>query len=147
LGCCFFQPSSAIKFVDSLSLRFLPRDLAVRQTLRRSVVDEMMAPLDTFPHRPQGENPVVLCRQCHNELASHWSREVTRLFCPSVVLMAAVMRKLRISKTLALLLMPDWQRQAWYQPSIGMRTKVHFLPLPREEVWTGTRRLNTFWRL
>jgi hypothetical protein len=27
-----------------------------------------------------------------------------------------------------------------------MSTKVHRLPLPPEEVWTGTRRLNSSWR-
>jgi UV DNA damage repair endonuclease len=35
----------ANKFADALSRRFSPKDLAVRQTLRRSVVDGMMAPL------------------------------------------------------------------------------------------------------
>jgi hypothetical protein len=28
-----------------------------------------------------------------------------------------------------------------------MSTKVHRLPLPPEELWTGTRRLNPSWRL
>jgi hypothetical protein len=93
-------PSVATTFVDSLSLRFSPRDLAVRQTLRRSVVDRMMAPLDSFPLRPLEEHPIFLRRQCHNELASHWSREETRLLCTPVELMAAVVRKLRISKAL-----------------------------------------------
>jgi Reverse transcriptase (RNA-dependent DNA polymerase) len=140
-------PSVANKFADALSSRFSPGDLAVRQTLRRSVVDGMMAPLDSFPLRPLGVHPVFLRRQCHNELALHWSREETRLLCPPVELMAAVVRKLRISKAPALLLMPDWPRQAWYQPAIDMSTKVHRLPLPPEEIWTGTRRLNPSWRL
>jgi hypothetical protein len=61
--------------------------------------------------------------------------------------MAAVMRKLRISKAPALLLMPDWPRQEWYQPAMDMSIKVHRLPLLPEEVWTGIRRLNTSWRL
>jgi hypothetical protein len=42
-------PSIANKFADALSRRFSPGDLVVRQTLRRSVVDGMMAPLDSFP--------------------------------------------------------------------------------------------------
>jgi hypothetical protein len=135
------------KFADALSRRFSPGDLAVRQTLRRSVVDGMMTPLDLFPLRSLGEHPVFLGRQCHNKLALHWSREETRLLFAPVELMAAVIRKLRISKAPALLLMPDWPRQAWYQPVIDMGTKVHRLPLPPEEVWTGTRRLNPPWRL
>jgi hypothetical protein len=127
-------PSVANKFAVALSRRFSPGDLAVRQTLRCSVVDGMMAHLDSFPLRPLGEHPVFLHRQCHNELASHWSREETRLLCPPVELMAAVVRKLRISNPPAFLLIPDWPRQSWYQPAMDMRTKVHRLPLPLEEV-------------
>jgi hypothetical protein len=39
-------PSVANKFADALSRHFSPGDIAVRQTMRRSVVDGMMAPLD-----------------------------------------------------------------------------------------------------
>jgi hypothetical protein len=60
-------------------------------------VDEMVAPLDSFPLRPLGEHPVFLRRHYHNELASNWSCKEMRLFCPPVELMAAVVRKLRIS--------------------------------------------------
>jgi hypothetical protein len=52
-------PSVANKFADALSRRFSPGDLAVRQTLRRSVVDGMMVPLDSFPLRPLSEHPVT----------------------------------------------------------------------------------------
>jgi hypothetical protein len=119
----------------------------VRQTLRRSVVDEKMEPLDSLPLRPLGEHPVFLRRQCHNELASHWSREETRFLCLPVELMTAVVRKIRISEASAILLMSDWPRQAWYQPAMDIGTKVHCLPLPQEKVWTGTRQLNPSWRL
>jgi hypothetical protein len=105
-------PSVANKFADALSRRFSPGDLAVRQTLRRSVVDGMMAPFNKFSLRLLEEHPVFLRRQCHNELASHWSREETRLLCPPVELMAAVVRKLRISKSPALPLMLDWPIQS-----------------------------------
>jgi hypothetical protein len=59
------------------------------------------------PPPATGRKTVFLRRQCHNELASHWSREETRLLCPPVELMAAVMRKLRISKAPSILLMLD----------------------------------------
>jgi hypothetical protein len=68
-------PSVANKFEYALSRHFSPGYLAVRQTLRRSVVDGMMAPLYSFPLLLLGEHPVFLRRQCHNELASNWSRE------------------------------------------------------------------------
>jgi hypothetical protein len=61
--------------------------------------------------------------------------------------MATLVRNLRIYKAPALLLMPDWPRQAWYQPAMDMSTKVHRLPLPREELLIGTRRLNLSWCL
>jgi hypothetical protein len=64
-------PSVANKFADVLSRRFSPGYLAVRQTLRRFVVDGMMAALDSFSLRPLGEHPVFLRRQCHKELASN----------------------------------------------------------------------------
>jgi hypothetical protein len=142
-----WMPTVAKKFADALPRRFSPGDLAVRQTLRGTVVDGMMALHDSFPLQPVGEPHVFLRRQCHNEFASHWSREETRLLCPPVELMAAVMRKLRVSKAPGLLLMSDWPRQAFYQPAMDMGTKVHCLPLPPEEVWTRTRRLNPSWRL
>jgi hypothetical protein len=59
--------------------------------------------------------------------------------------MAAVVRKIRISKAPALLLMPDWPRQSWYQPAMDITTKVRCLPLAPEEVWTETRPLNPSW--
>jgi hypothetical protein len=61
--------------------------------------------------------------------------------------MAEVVGKLRISKAPDLILMPEWPRQAWYQPAMDMSTKVHRLPLSPEEVCSGTRRLNPSWRL
>jgi hypothetical protein len=125
---------------DALSRRFSPGDLAVRKTLRRFVVDGMMAPLNSFPLRPFGEHPVFL--QCLNELASHWSHEEKRLLCQPVELMAAVVRKIRMSKAPALLLMLDWPRQAWYQAVMEMSTKEHRLPLLPDDVWTGKRRLH-----
>jgi hypothetical protein len=45
-------PFVANKFADALLRCFSPGDLAVRQTLRRSVGDEMMAPFDSLPLRP-----------------------------------------------------------------------------------------------
>jgi hypothetical protein len=49
-------PSVAKKIAGALSRRFLPGDLAVGQTPRRSVEDGMMVPLDSFPLRPLGEH-------------------------------------------------------------------------------------------
>jgi hypothetical protein len=140
-------PSVANKLDGALSRRFSPGDLTVRQTLWRAILDEMMAPLDWFPLKLLGEHPILLRRQCHNESALYWSREETRLLCPPVKLIVAVVRKLRICKAPAFLLMPDLPRQSWFQPVMDMSTKVHRLPLPPEIVWTGTRRLSPSWRL
>jgi hypothetical protein len=60
-------PSVANKFADALSRRSSPEHRAVRQWLQRSVMDGMMAPLDSFFLRPLGEHPVFLRRQCLND--------------------------------------------------------------------------------
>jgi hypothetical protein len=65
-------PSVANKFADGCLRRFSLGDLAVKETLRKSVVDGMLAPCDVFPLRPFGKHPVFLLRQCHAELASAW---------------------------------------------------------------------------
>jgi hypothetical protein len=73
-------PSVVNKFADGLSRRSSPGDLALRETLRQSVADGMMAPHDVFPLRPLGEHPVFLRRHCHAELASTWlATDHTRL--------------------------------------------------------------------
>jgi hypothetical protein len=100
------------KFADTLSRVLSPGDIEVRQTLRRFVEEKLMAPLDSFPLRPLGAHPIFLHLQCHNELAWHWSREATRQICSPSELMAAVMRKLWITKAHALLLMADWPKKA-----------------------------------
>jgi hypothetical protein len=53
-------PSVANKFADGLRRRFSPGDLAVKETLRQSVMVGMLAPCDVFPLRPLGEHPVFL---------------------------------------------------------------------------------------
>jgi hypothetical protein len=63
-------PSTANKFADALSRCVSPGDLAVRQTLRRFVVDGMMEPLDSFPLRPLGELP----SSCAAIATTNWYR-------------------------------------------------------------------------
>jgi hypothetical protein len=108
----------------------------------------MLAPLDGFPLRPLGEIPVFLRRQCHAELASAWrATDGTRFLCPPINLLAAAVRKLRVTCAPALLLMSDWPRQSWHQAARDLSTKMHRLPIPLADVLTGTRRLNPAWRL
>jgi hypothetical protein len=128
--------------------RFSPGDLTVKETMRQSVADGMLAPRDVLPLRPLGEHPVFLRRQCHAELASAWrATDETRLLCPPTDLQAAVVPKLKLTRAPAFLLMPDWPRQSWHQAALDLSTKMHRLPLPPADVWTGTRRLNPAWRL
>jgi hypothetical protein len=120
----------------------------VRGTLRQSVADGMLAPHDAFPLRPLGEHPVFLRRQCHAELAAAWrATDETRLLCPPTDLLAAVVRNLRLTRAPAILLMPDWPRQSWYQATRDLSTRTHRLPLAPADIWTGTHRLNSSWRL
>lgn len=76
--------SVANKFADAQSRRFARAQLSIRRQLRRSVVDDMTAPLDVFPLPPLGEHPVFLCRQVWKKLEKNWEDEV-RLMCPTVV--------------------------------------------------------------
>jgi hypothetical protein len=140
--------SVANKFADGLSWRLSPGNLAVKDTLRQSVVDGMLVPCDVFPIRPLGEHPVFLRRQCHAELSSAGrATDENRLVCPLTDLLAAVVRKWRLTRAPALLLMPDWPRQSWHQAALDLSTKMHRLPLPPADAWTGTRRLNSAWCL
>jgi hypothetical protein len=56
-------PSVLNKFADALSKCFVPGDIAIRTQLRRTVADEMRAPLYSFPLRPLGEHHVFLRQQ------------------------------------------------------------------------------------
>jgi hypothetical protein len=88
----------------------------VKETLRQSVVDGMLAPCDIFPLHTLGEHSILLHRQFHAELALAWrATDETRLLCPPTDLLAAVVRKLRLTRAPVLLLMPDWPRQSWHQ--------------------------------
>jgi Reverse transcriptase (RNA-dependent DNA polymerase) len=140
-------PSVANRFADSLSRRFPRNDLRVRRQLRRSVMDGMRAPVDAFPYRPLGEHPVFMRRQVFAELGADWDREQTRLLCPPVDLIGAVVRKLRLTKAPAMLLIPNWPLQPWYQPAIDLAGAVTKLPAPPEETWEAKRTMNPAWRL
>jgi hypothetical protein len=140
-------PSILSKYADALSQRFQVGDLAIRRTPRHSVMAGMQAPADSFPLRPLGEHPVFLRRQCYRELAADWLKSEMRLLCPPTDLIGAVVRKLRLKGAPAVLLVPDWPRQSWYRPALDISTTLCPLPLPTEEVWAGTHRLNAAWRL
>jgi hypothetical protein len=128
-------PSLANKFADGLSRRFSPGDLAVKETLRQSFADEMLAPRDVSPLPPLREQLVFLRRQCHAELASAWrATDETQFLCPPTDLLAAVVRKLRLTRVPALLLMPDWPRQSWHQAALDLSANMHRLPLSPADV-------------
>jgi hypothetical protein len=101
-------PSVANKFADALSRRFHTDDLLVRRHLRCSILAGMKELIDAFPYRPFVEQPLFARRQAYTELASHWSTEETRLLCPTLDLMGAVIRKLKWTRAPAILMAPDW---------------------------------------
>ena len=140
-------PSVANKFADGLSRRFPRGDLRIRRQLRRSVLDGMAASTDAFPYRPVGEHPVIQKRQAFSELSAAWSKEEVRLLCPPIDLIGPTVHKLQQTKTPAVLLVPDWPRQPWYNPTIRMASKVQQLPCHASEVWVGHRSLNPRWKL
>jgi hypothetical protein len=140
-------PSVSNKFADALSRRSSPGDLAVRQTLRRSVVDGMMAPLDSYPLRPLGEHPVFLRRQCHNELASHWSREENATALSASGTHGSCGEDATDIQSTCL---PSNARLAEGIMVLAGHGHEHQGASPAaspEKCWTGSRRLNPSWRL
>jgi hypothetical protein len=87
-----FLPSILNKYADALSRRFQPGDLAIRRTLRHSVMAGMQAPEVSLTLRLLGEHPVFLRRQCYQELAADWLKSEMRLLCPPTDLIGAVVR-------------------------------------------------------
>lgn len=139
-------PSVANQFADALSRRFPHDDLQIRQQLRHSVQGSMNVPLDVFPYRPLGEHPVFQRRQAYTELSTPWEAKSTRLLSPPLDLMLPTVQKVIRTGTPAVLLMPDWPRQAWHQFATQVATRVTELPQPPEEIWEGARRINPQWR-
>jgi hypothetical protein len=70
------------EYAYALSRRFQAGDLAIRRTLRHSVMAGMKAPADSFSWRPLGEHSVFLRRQCYQEQAADWRKSEMRLLCP-----------------------------------------------------------------
>lgn len=140
-------PSAVNKFADALSRRFPRGDLSIRRQLRRSVADGMKAPVEAFKYRPLGEHPVFMRKIVLEELERPWDDGMVRLLCPPVDLIMATVNKLARSKAPAILLIPDWPRQAWHQAAKHLSKRWRRLPHAPEEVWEAQRRLNPSWRL
>ncbi len=140
-------PSAVNKFSDALSRRFPRGDLSIRRQLRRSVADGMKAPVEAFKYRPLGEHPVFQRRMALEELEQPWDDGMARLLCPPVDLIMATVNKLARSKAPAILLIPDWPRQAWHAAAIRLARRWKRLPHDPTEVWEAQRRLNPAWRL
>lgn len=140
-------PSVANKFADALSRRFPRGDLQIRRQLRRSVVDGMEAPIDSFPYRPLGEHPVFRRRQAWTELNSKWDRQTVRLLCPPVDLITPTLIKLRQTRAPAVLLIPHWPRQPWFRHAESMSSRMKVLNRAPDDVWAAQRALNPQWRL
>ena len=107
----------------------------------------MRAPVDAFKYRPPGEHPVVRRKLLMQELEEDWNTEEVRLLCPPVDLIPATVNKLSWTRAPAILLIPDWPRQAWHAAAVRLASTTRRLPAPPEEAWTAQRVLNLKWRL
>lgn len=140
-------PSAVNRFADALSRRFPRGDLLIRRQLRRSVAAGMKAPVDAFKYRPLGEHPFVLRKIMLEELEQPWDDGTVRVLCPPVDLIMPTVNKLARTKASAVLLIPDWRRQAWHQAALQLCQRWRPLPEAPAEVWEAQRRLNPAWRL
>ena len=71
--------------------------------------------MDAFTFRPLREHPIYRRRACYEELEKDWPPDEVRLLCPLVEFIGATVNKLARSKSPAILLIPEWPRQPWYQ--------------------------------
>lgn len=138
-------PSAANRFADMLSRRFPAGDVGVSKMLVRSVLDglSLEAPM-RFP-RTLGSHPVYARRHAFEDLQRHWNpHEIQVLFPPPDLAMATV-RRLRLSHAPAVLLLPDWPQQAWFQEALQLSTASYRAAGTGSAVLTGHRVINPGW--
>lgn len=140
-------PSAMNRYADSLSRRFQPGDLTIWRHLTRSIEDGMWEQPAGFVHRPLGD-PLSFRRiNCLQELDEQWTRDQVRLLSPPPDLITPTLIKLRQSQAPAMLLIPKWPRQPWYQAAIHMATTCTDLPHTGTEVFEPNHHVNPKWKL
>lgn len=140
-------PSAMNRYADALSRRFPSSDLKIRQQLTRSIADGMKARGAEFVRRPLGDHPVFHRLQCLRELDERWERNETRLLCPPPDLIVPTLIKLRQSRAPAVLLLPNWPRQPWFQAAMHMAKRVEYLPQTGTDAFEPHHRVNPKWGL
>lgn len=138
-------PSAANRFADLLSRRFPAGDVGVARKLVRSVLDGLKvgAPL-RYP-RTLGSHPVYARRHAFEELQRQWNPNEIQVLYPPPDLAMATVRRLHLSKAPAILLLPDWPQQAWFQAAAHLCTASYLAPGTGSAVLTGHRLINPGW--
>lgn len=88
----------------------------------------MEAQVDAFPYRPVGEHPPFARIQAYREVDAAWDQANVRLLCLPVDFIAATVHKQRVTKSPAILLIPDWPRQAWHAAALQNAQRVEVSP-------------------
>lgn len=139
-------PSAANKFADALSRRFPAGDVGVTTTLVRSVLDEISSPTGRLRYpRTLGAHPVYARRHAFEELSKPWEANVLHVLYPPPDLALATVRRLRLTKVPAVLLLPDWPRQAWWQEAANLCSTSYRAELTGSAAFTGHRTVNPAW--
>lgn len=120
-------PSLEKRFSDALSRRFHRAEIKIHKKLRRSVLDGMEEPMNGFRRRPKGLHPLYLLREMFRKLRFLWEKDEVQLILPPVDLILVTVHKLRVSKTPAILLIPDFPRKKWHQVAINLVDKVELM--------------------
>ena len=138
-------PSAANRFADLLSRRFPAGDVGVAKTLVRSVLDglRMGAPL-RYP-RTLGSHPVYARRHAFEELQRQWNPKEIQVLYPPPDLAMATVRRLQLSNAPAILLLPDWPQQPWFQAAAHLCTASYRAAGTGSAVLTGHRVINQGW--
>lgn len=140
-------PSAMNRYADALSRRFPRGDLRIRRSVRHSILDGIPNGRYAFRYWPLGEPPVAARKQAFAELGAKWTKDEVRLLCPPLDLALATVEKLMRTKSPAVLLVPHWPGQSWYQMAAAMAGTTRILDAPGTQVWQGLRKVNDAWRL
>lgn len=108
------------------------QDLQILFQLRRSIAAGMWVPQDAFPYRPMGEPSFLRRRHILAELYRPSITEETLVLCP-LPDRTQVVRNLRITGQ-ALVLIPEWPRQQWYEAVLRLSSNWERLEAPTSQV-------------
>lgn len=141
-------PSAANRFADLLLRKFPSGDAAIRKELVHSVVAGLELPPGVLKYpRSLGENPVYARRHAYAELRRLWSSKRIQVLYPPPDLAGSTVRKFRLTRAQAILLLPDWPAMAWAHAAHSLCRARDSYPVgpPGTAAFKGHATVNPAW--